>query len=174
MTQSAPASLPDYPGISGLIHKSLPKAAFTVLRTKTDVDLQVAAADLLELVRGLAERRELSFDMLANITGIDLGEDKLAVKYNFYSFKHNHRVQVTVTVSWADRHVPSLTSIYGAADWHEREAAEMLGLVFDGHPNPKALLLDEDVRIHPLLKSHPLQTVEILQGIEEGVPGFKF
>ena len=172
MTQ--PAAAPQYPGISDLIHKSLPKLAFTVATTGTDADLQVAAEDLLELVQGLNGRRELAFDMLANITGIDMGEDMLAVKYNLYSFKHNHRVQVTVTVPWADRHVPTLTSIYGAADWHEREAAEMLGLVFDGHPNPKALLLDEDVRIHPLLKSHPLQTVELLQGIEEGVPGFKF
>ncbi len=172
MTQ--PAAAPQYPGVSGLIHKALPKIAFTVATTGTDADLHVAAADLIELVQGLRERRELAFDMLANVTGIDMGEDKLAVKYNFYSFKHNHRVQVTVTVPWANRHVPTLTSIYGAADWHEREAAEMLGLVFDGHPNPKALLLDEDVRIHPLLKSHPLQTVEILQGIEEGVPGFKF
>lgn len=172
MTQ--PAAAPQYPGISSLIHKALPKIAFTVATTGTDADLQVSAENLLELVQGLRERRELAFDMLANVTGIDMGEDKLAVKYNFYSFKHNHRVQVTVTVPWANRHVPTLTSIYGAADWHEREAAEMLGLVFDGHPNPKALLLDEDVRIHPLLKSHPLQTVEILQGIEEGVPGFKF
>ena len=172
MTQ--PAAAPQYPGISDLIHKSLPKVAFTVATTGTDADLQVAAEDLLELVQGLNGRHELAFDMLANITGIDMGEDMLAVKYNLYSFKHNHRVQVTVTVPWADRHVPTLTSIYGAADWHEREAAEMLGLVFDGHPNPKALLLDEDVRIHPLLKSHPLQTVELLQGIEEGVPGFKF
>ena len=172
MTQ--PAAAPQYPGISDLIHKSLPKVAFTVATTGTDADLHVSAGDLLELVQGLNGRRELAFDMLANITGIDMGEDMLAVKYNLYSFKHNHRVQVTVTVPWADRHVPTLTSIYGAADWHEREAAEMLGLVFDGHPNPKALLLDEDVRIHPLLKSHPLQTVELLQGIEEGVPGFKF
>lgn len=175
MTQPAaqPAAVP-YPGISALIHKSLPKAPFTVTSTTTDADLQVAAEHLLELVQGLRERRELSFEMLSNITGIDMGEGTLAVKYNLYSFKHNHRVQLTVTVPWANRHVPSLTSIYGAADWHEREAAEMVGLVFDGHPNPKALLLDDDVRIHPLLKSHPLQTVEILQGIEEGVPGFKF
>jgi NADH:ubiquinone oxidoreductase subunit C len=50
----------------------------------------------------------------------------------------------------------------------------MVGLVFDGHPNLKNLLLEEDLRIHPLLKAHPLQQVEILQGIEDTTPGFKF
>ena len=69
-------------------------------------------------------------------------------------------------------HVPSLTGHYPAADWHEREAAEMFGFVFDGHPNPRNLLLEEDLHIHPLLKAHPLQAAEILQGIESGPPGF--
>ncbi|MBA4181421.1 MAG: NADH-quinone oxidoreductase subunit C [Anaerolinea sp.] len=172
MTQ--PAAAPQYPGISALIHKHLSNVPFTATTTGTDADIHVAAEHLLALVEGMNQKPELAFDMLANVTGIDMGEDTLAVKYNLYSFTHNHRVQVTVTVAWADRVIPSLTGIYRAADWHEREAAEMVGVVFAGHPNPKNLLLDEDLRIHPLLKSHPLQTVEILQGIEEGVPGFKF
>ncbi len=46
--------------------------------------------------------------------------------------------------------------------------------MFDGHPNPKNLLLEEDLRIHPLLKAHPLQKAEILQGIEDSRPGFEF
>lgn len=171
---TTPAEAPQYPGISALIHSSLPGVPFTVTTTGTDADIQVAPENLLPLIQGLYDRPELDFDMLANITAIDMGEDTLAVKYNLYSFQHNHRVQLTVTVPWANRVIPSLIGFYGAADWHEREAAEMVGVVFAGHPNLKNLLLDEDLRIHPLLKSHPLQTVEILQGIEEGAPGFKF
>lgn len=171
---TTPAEAPQYPGIAALIHSSLPAAPFTATATGTDADIHVAPEHLLALIQGMAEKQELAFDMLANVTAIDMGEDTLAVKYNLYSFQHNHRVQVTVTVPWANRVIPTLTGIYAAADWHEREAAEMVGVVFAGHPNPKNLLLDEDLRIHPLLKSHPLQTVELLQGIEEGVPGFKF
>jgi NADH-quinone oxidoreductase subunit C len=70
--------------------------------------------------------------------------------------------------------VPTLTGLYTAANWHEREASEMFGFQFAGHPDPRNLLLEEDLHIHPLLKAHPLQKVEILQGIEEGDPGFKF
>ena len=98
----------------------------------------------------------------------------MALKYAFYSFKHGHALQVTVPTSAGHPHVPSLTGLYPAADWHEREAGEMFGFIFDGHPNQKNLLLEEDLHIHPLLKAHPLQKVEILQGIEEGPPGFKF
>lgn len=164
----------EFPGVSALIRRHLPQVPFTATMTGTDADLRVAPEHLESLVRGMYATPELAFDMLANVTGIDMGEDTLAVKYNLYSFKHNHRVQVTVTVPWANRVIPTLTGIFAAADWHEREAAEMVGVVFSGHPNPRNLLLDEDLRIHPMLKSHPLQTVEILQGIEEGVPGFKF
>ncbi|MBK9545565.1 MAG: NADH-quinone oxidoreductase subunit C [Dehalococcoidia bacterium] len=136
--------------------------------------LHVAPDHFLELVRGLKERRELAFDFLRNVTAIDMTEEGLRAVYHFYSFKHHHSLQVDVNTPPGNPHIPSLTALYSAANWHEREAAEMVGLVFDGHPNPKNLLLDEDVRIHPLLKAHPLQKGEFFQGIEDTSAGFKF
>jgi NADH-quinone oxidoreductase subunit C len=164
----------DYPGISALVHKHLGKVPFTASKHSTDAVIHCAPEHFLELVTGLRDRRELAFDFLRNVTGIDMVEDGLRCVYHFYSFKHGHAIQVDVDTPAGNPHIPSLTSLYGAADWHEREAAEMVGLVFDGHPNLKNLLLDEDVRIHPLLKAHPLQKVEILQGIEDTSAGFKF
>ncbi len=144
--------------------------------TKTDVDVRVKPEHLLEVVRVLKEHRDLAFDFLRNMAGVDMQEQGLHLKIHLYSFKHNHSVQITVECPPEEDHphVPSLTSLYRAADWHEREAAEMFGFVFDGHPNLKNLLLEEDLHIHPLLKAHPLQEPEILQGIEEGPPGFPF
>ncbi len=169
------ASAPEqYPGVAGLIHKHLPKVPFTASRTQTDVDLQVDAEHLLELVEGMQSRPQLRFDFLRNISGVDLEGLGLEVVYEFYSFPNKLAVQVTVATPPGNPHVPTLTHLYAAADWHEREAAEMFGLVFDGHPNPKNLLLEEDLRIHPLLKAHPLQKGEIFQGIEKGGPGFDF
>ncbi len=165
---------PAYPGISALVHKHLGKVPFTARKHSTDAVIEVAPEHFLELVTGLKERRELAFDFLRNVTGIDMQEEGLRAVYHFYSFKHHHSVQVDVNTPPGNPHIPSLTALYAAADWHEREAAEMVGLVFDGHPNLKNLLLDEDVRIHPLLKAHPLQKGEIYQGIEDTTPGFKF
>ena len=163
-----------YPGTSALVHKHLGKVPFTASKHSTDSVIHVAPENFLELVRGLKERRELAFDFLRNVTAIDMQEEGLRAVYHFYSFKHGHAIQVDVDTPPGNPHIPSLTALYSAADWHEREAAEMVGLVFDGHPNPKNLLLDEDVHIHPLLKAHPLQKAEIFQGIEDNSAGFKF
>ena len=170
MTQDTAA----YPGLSALVHKHLSRVPFTASKHSTDAVIHVEPAHFLELAQGLKERRELAFDFLRNITGIDMVEQGLRCVYHFYSFKHHHAIQVDVDTPPGNPHIPSLTSLYAAANWHEREAAEMVGLVFDGHPNLKNLLLEEDVHIHPLLKAHPLQKVEILQGIEDTSAGFKF
>jgi NADH-quinone oxidoreductase subunit C len=164
----------EYPGVTALVHKHLGKIAFTASKNSTDAIIHIGPEHFLELVQGLKERRELAFDYLRNITAIDMVEEGLTAVYHFFSFKHQHAIQVTVATPPGNPHIPTLTGLYDAANWFEREAAEMVGLVFDGHPNLKNLLLDEDVRIHPLLKAHPLQKVEILQGIEDTSAGFKF
>lgn len=156
------------------IGKALPGAPLEIGETKTDVDVVCPPGHLEAFVRLLHDDRNLSFDYLRNIAGVDFGEEGMAVKYHFYSFKHGHCLQVTVPTSAGHPHLPSLTSLYAAADWHEREAAEMFGFQFDGHPDLKNLLLEEDLHIHPLLKAHPLQKAEILQGIEEPRAGFDF
>jgi NADH-quinone oxidoreductase subunit C len=140
----------------------------------TDLDLEVQPERLFALVHALNADPDLAFDYLRNIAGVDNGEEGMAVKYQLYSFRHGHALQVTVPTSSGHPHIGSLVPLFPAADWHEREAAEMFGFVFDGHPNPKNLLLEEDLHIHPLLKAHPLQKAELKQGIEDGPPGFTF
>lgn len=168
-TASASAS-----AVAALVRRCLPAIPFTEGESKTEADLQVAAGDLFRLVQGLKTHRDLAFDLLRNITAIDMMAEGLAAKYNLYSLKHRHSLQLTVLTAPGSPNIASITSLYATANWHEREAAEMVGLVFDGHPNLQNLLLEEDLRIHPLLKTHPLQKVEILQGIEDTKPGFDF
>jgi len=178
MTSENPAEVaqtaPEYPGIAATIHAAFPDIPMTAREMSTDVDIRIAPEHLVAVVEALKDRDDLAFDYLRNMVGLDMQEAGLEVKYQFYSFKHGHTVQVTVPAPPGKPHVPSLTPYYAGANWHEREAAEMVGLVFDGHPNLKNLLLEEDLRIHPLLKAHPLQAIEIVQGIEEGKPGFEF
>jgi len=184
MSKKAQSGMP-YPIGKQVPHEELKSVIQRVLKevpvefgaTSTDLDVVVQPDDLLRFVTGLKERKELAFDFLRNIAGVDFGEEGMALKYHFYSFKHGHALQVTVPLRAAgEPHpvVPSLTSLYPAANWHEREAHEMFGIDFEGHPNLKNLLLEEDLHIHPLLKAHPLQAAEILQGIESGPPGFTF
>jgi NADH-quinone oxidoreductase subunit C len=147
----------------------------TLGETLTDVDLRLPPANLGQAAAALRDRAEFAFDYLRNISGIDFGEEGMALKYQFYSFRQGHTLQVTVPLpphQHPHASVPSITHLYPAANWHEREAAEMFGIAFDGHPNLKNLLLEEDLHIHPLLKAHPLQKMEVKQGIESGGPGF--
>ena len=146
----------------------------TVGETGTDVDVTIAPERLHSLVSELKRQPALAFDFLRNISGVDFEAEGMALKYQLYSFTHGHTLQITVPTATGHPHVPTLTDLYPAADWHEREASEMFGFVFDGHPNPKNLLLEEDLHIHPLLKAHPLQKADIKQGIEDGPAGFKF
>lgn len=171
---TADASATEYPGIAAAVHRALPDIALKATETTTDVDIEVAPERLLALVTGLKEHPDLAFDFLGNIAGVDFEAAGMALKYHFYSFHHGHRLQVTVPTAAGHPHVPSLTPLYIAANWQEREASEMFGFVFDGHPDPRNLLLEDDLHIHPLLKAHPLQPAEILQGIESEKPGFDF
>lgn len=161
------------PELEKTIRRVLSNVQLEIEETKTDTNLIVQPEQLFTLMQGLRDSKDLRFDYLRNIAGVDL-QESMAVKYHLYSFKHGHALQVTVPAAAGHPHVPSIVSLWPAADWHEREAAEMFGFVFDGHPHPRNLLLEEDVHIHPLLKAHPLQKGEIFQGIEEGGPGFKF
>lgn len=180
MTQQQTQKLP-YPvgkqapraELAKTIQRVLANVTMELGETKTDVDIRVTPDQLLPLMQGLRDSKDLKFDLLRNISGVDFVES-MALKYNLYSFKHGHAVQVTVPTEAGHPVVPSMVSLWPAADWHEREASEMFGFVFDGHPNPKNLLLEEDLHIHPLLKAHPLQKGEIFQGIEDTSAGFKF
>ena len=154
-----------------LIRTQLPNIPFEISVTKTYADLKVEPENFLLLVDGLNENGALSFDFLRNIVAIDMGKAGLWAKYHFYSFVHGHGIQVTVPAKSVDLTIPSITKTYPTANWHEREAAEMVGLKFQGHPDLRNLLLEEDLDIHPLRKEHPLQKPEILQGIEDGPPG---
>ncbi len=159
------------PAIATLVRGRLPDVPFEASKTKSYADLRIAPGHFLALVTGLRDDDELAFDLLRNIVSLDMEDEGLWAKYHFYSFKHGHALQVTVPTPPGAPTIPSLTALYPAANWHEREAAEMMGLVFEGHPDPRNLLLEEDLRIHPLRKAHPLQKAEILQGIEDGPPG---
>ena len=161
----------DEPAIAALVRERLPDVPFTASRTKTYADLRVAPARLLELMTGLRDDPELAFDLLRNVVALDMEEEGLAARYQLCSLRHGHALQVSVATPPHDPALPTLTGLWPAADWHEREAAEMVGLAFAGHPDPRNLLLEEDLRIHPLRKAHPLQEAEILQGIEDGPPG---
>jgi NADH-quinone oxidoreductase subunit C len=89
---------------------------------------------------------------------------RFAVVYHFYSLPLKHRLRVVVPVEETDAEVDSLTSLWGAANWLEREVWDMFGIRFRGHPNLKRILMYEEFEGHPLRKDYPVKKRQPLVG----------
>jgi NADH-quinone oxidoreductase subunit C len=108
-------------------------------------------------------RYEQGFDLLADICGVDLGPEedpRFCVNYHLLGTEHHDRLRLKVRLSEDDPHVDSVTSIWRTADWHERETFDMFGVVFDGHPDLRRILLPSDFDGHALRKDYPLRGYE--------------
>ncbi|MBX7148576.1 NADH-quinone oxidoreductase subunit C [bacterium] len=112
-----------------------------------------------ELLKFLRDNSEYPFNMLLDVCGVDyLGQSvRFEVVYHLYSFAKKMRIRVRVKVPENDLTVKSAIDIWEAADWFEREAYDMFGIKFDGHPNLKRLLMWEAFEGHPLRKDYPLE-----------------
>jgi NADH-quinone oxidoreductase subunit C len=133
----------------------------------------VEPGDLIEVCRFLRDEPRLQFDMLNCISGVDYFEpDKakapkagfephMEVVYHFTSFMKRHRFVLKLMLPrWKDNkdgqlpEVPSVTGLWRAADWHEREVYDLSGVMFTGHPDLRRILLSEDWEGHPLRKDY--------------------
>lgn len=113
------------------------------------------AADWREIALFLRTEQSLQFDWLQNLAGIDyVADNKLCVEYDFYSFDLKHIIAVKVYCPRDNPHVPSVCDIWRAADWQEREAFDMYGIIFDGHPDLRRILCADDWVGYPLRKDY--------------------
>lgn len=104
-------------------------------------------------MRELRAHPDLEFDFLGSISGVDL-KDTIAVVYHLFSFTQKQSVTVKVFLDRGNPEVDTVTDIWPAANWHEREAFDLVGVRFKGHPDLRRILLAEDWKGHPLLKDY--------------------
>jgi NADH-quinone oxidoreductase subunit C len=102
-------------------------------------------------------RDDESFDYLVDLTAVDWPkrEQRFDVVLNLYSFKKNERLRLKAYVGEGES-CPSVTRVWGTANWLEREAFDMFGIVFEGHPNLKRILLPDEWQGHPLRKDYDI------------------
>jgi NADH-quinone oxidoreductase subunit C len=111
----------------------------------------VQAKEWLEVAQYLKNDRELLFDGLMCIAAID-NKEKLTAAYFLYSYTHRHRVTVKVDAPREDPRMPSAVPVWNHANWQEREEYDLMGIIFEGHPDLRRVLLPEDWIGHPLRK----------------------
>ncbi len=113
-----------------------------------------------EMAQMLRNDPKLRFDFLCCLTGVDY-EEHMEVIYNFYSLELDHYLCVKVKTPRSNPKVISLQPIWKTADWHEREAYDLLGIEFEGHPNMTRILLEDDWEGHPLRKDYKFDKEEM-------------
>ncbi len=108
-------------------------------------------------------KSELGFNMLADLCGADRGPEedpRFEVNYHLFSTTHHQRLRLKVLLSDDDPKVESVTSVWRTAEWHERETYDLVGIIFEGHPDLRRILLPSDFDGHALRKDYPLRGYE--------------
>ena len=155
--------------MADLFKKALPGVEMQAIQGVNDVLLVIDRADARKVLEIAKNDETLAFDFLRNLTGVDFEADGMEVVYHLHSYTRRHDVTVRAKVSNDDAELASVSDLWKAADWHERECRDMFGINFTGHPNLVPLLLPEDMLDHfPLRKDVPLAPLEEWQGEQLG------
>lgn len=129
-----------------------------------DLVLEVPRERLPAVMGFLRDDELLRFEMCLGVAGVHWPQDagrELHLTYPMLSMTHNRRLRVETTCPDADPHVPSIVGLYPGNNWHEREAFDMFGVVFDGHPALTRILMPDDWDGHPQRKDYPLGGIPV-------------
>jgi NADH-quinone oxidoreductase subunit C len=150
----------DGPALIALLQQAVPAASF---EPAASVDLHttiyVSKEHVLETARALRDTAALRFTFLAELTAVDVWprEPRFEVVYVLVSIEHRLRVRMKARLHGGDAHLATVSGVWPAANWLEREVWDLFGIVFDGHPDPRRLLMPEDWEGFPLRKDSPVQ-----------------
>ena len=143
-------------GVAGAIEK--------VVVDRGEITFHVRRELLVETARHLRDDPTLRFELCSSLSGVhypgEVGRE-LHVAIHLTSMSFRRRIRLEVSVPDADPHLPSITPVYPTCDWHEREAWDMFGIVFDGHPGLTRILMPDDWPGHPQRKDYPLGGIPV-------------
>ncbi len=139
----------------------------SVVSTGMQVEKPLALIKKEDLLKVAAKVKEMGFNHLSVITGIDYG-DRFEVIYNFFSYGKKQNLVLKVVLDHEAPEVESLTSLWKGADWLERETYDLVGIRFTGHPNLTRILLPEGWKGHPLRKDYDMSMEQFVTIGEDG------
>lgn len=128
-----------------------------------ETTIVVPREHIVAVCRYLKGTGDFDFDFLADVCGFDRGpeeEPRFEVNYHLFSTRLHHRLRLKVLLKEEDAHVSTVTDVWRTANWHERETYDLFGVIFDGHPDLRRILLPDDWQGHALRKDFPLRGYE--------------
>ncbi len=149
------------------LEAAFPQFADAIERVVVDrgeLTLHITPERIAEVCQVLRDDPALRFELCSSVSGADyLGTDvrRLHTVYQLTSMTYRRRIRLETAVTPEEPHQPSVTAVYPTADWQEREAYDMFGIVYDGHPNLTRILMPDDWEGHPQRKDYPLGGVPV-------------
>ncbi len=148
----------------GTAGNSLGNAIERVVVDRGELTFYVLRDLLPQVARRLRDDPALRFELCTGVSGVHYPDEagrELHAVYHLVSITHNRRVRLEVTAPDADRHIPSIVSVYPTNDWHERETWDFFGIIFDGHPALTRIEMPDDWKGHPQRKDYPLGGIPV-------------
>lgn len=143
---------------SDLLKGKFPEALQKVAEFRGETSITVEKDQLRDIMRFLKTSENLYYDVLLDLTAIDYETEtpRFVVVYLLHSTKYNNRLRIKTRVDEGSP-LETISDVWKAADWLEREAYDMFGIKFNGHPDLRRILLMDDFVGHPLRKDFPLE-----------------
>ncbi len=134
---------------------------FDVSDYKDELTIKLDKKRIVDVCRFLKEDHDLQFNYCSDVTAIDWAKRKnrFTVVYNVFSMKNNFRLRLKADVDETDCSIDSVSSIWAAANWQERETYDMYGIRFNNHPDLRRMYMPEEFEHHPLRKDFPLMGI---------------
>jgi len=145
---------------AALLQDKFPEEVLEVAEFRGETTIVVQPSLIVDICTALRDGHDTGFKYLSMIAGMDYSpaSPRFGVVYNLYSHKHHHRI--TLKTRLADDRSPAIDSVsqvWSTAVWHEREAYDMMGIRFRGHPDLRRILMPGDWVGHPQRKDYPLK-----------------
>ena len=143
--------------LANKLHEKFGELVSVPVEFRGEVSVKVADAERIVEVCAFA-KKELSFDYLVDVSSLDnYGEDpRWTVVYHLYGIASKQYLRLSVSVTEEKSEMPTVTTVWRTADWHEREIYDMMGIRFRGHPDLRRILMWEGYPYFPLRKDFPL------------------
>jgi NADH-quinone oxidoreductase subunit C len=145
--------------IVDVLKKENPDWILEVSEFRGDFAITVPSSEILRIAEVLKTNDDLAFDLLEDVTAIDWAtrKNRFTVVYHVYSLKNNFRLRIKANLEGEE--VDSVTEIWPAANWYERETYDMYGIDFKGHPDLRRMYMPESFEYFPLRKEFPTQGI---------------
>lgn len=143
--------------LANKLHVKFGELVSTPTEFRGEISVKVAYAERIVEVCAFA-KKELGFDYLVDVSSLDnYGEDpRWTLVYHLYGIASKQYLRISVSVSEEKSELPTVTTVWKTADWHEREIYDMMGIRFRGHPDLRRILMWEGYPYFPLRKDFPL------------------